>query len=534
MGTTADKLLYLQGTKSAIKDAIVAKGVTVPIGTTFRDYATKIGEITSGGSSGNYSRPTEWLALPDNDNGVQKISILNAVFDTDSELVALMCQGAYTVDWGDGTSNNYASGVKAEHKYTYSDVDLNSDTIANFTYKQCIITITPQSGQNLTLINLNQYHTSIGSGTSYDLVTGFLDIRINALSCTTLVIGATTASEYVQHRMLEQCVIGQIGNILDSSSMFQNCTSLQSVPLFNLASATTTTSMFPNCYSLQSVSLFNLASATTTTSMFANCSSLQSVPLFNLSSATTTTQMFTNCTSLQSVPLFNLASATTTTSMFQNCYSLKRFLANIKQTQNLSNAKMSEVALSEMYSNLLTSVGQTLTITGNYGIALTPIVSLSGTGTLGSKTITMANTTGLSIGMFVRGTGISTAVNTAVTFTDTGDLVNKTAHGLVNGNIISFNSINTTTGISISTIYYVINATANTFQVSLTQGGTAIALTTNGSGDYNSPVFITAITPNVNITVSLPNVAAVSGTLTFRSDIHKTYLANMKGWTIVE
>ncbi len=29
MGTTADKLLYLQDTKSAIKDAIVAKGVTV-------------------------------------------------------------------------------------------------------------------------------------------------------------------------------------------------------------------------------------------------------------------------------------------------------------------------------------------------------------------------------------------------------------------------------------------------------------------------------------------------------------------------
>lgn len=32
MGTTADKLLYLQDTKSAIKDAIVAKGVEVPIG----------------------------------------------------------------------------------------------------------------------------------------------------------------------------------------------------------------------------------------------------------------------------------------------------------------------------------------------------------------------------------------------------------------------------------------------------------------------------------------------------------------------
>lgn len=45
MGTTADKLEYLDGTKSAIKQAIVNKGVAVPEGTTFRAYAEKIGSI---------------------------------------------------------------------------------------------------------------------------------------------------------------------------------------------------------------------------------------------------------------------------------------------------------------------------------------------------------------------------------------------------------------------------------------------------------------------------------------------------------
>ena len=45
MGTTADKLQYLNGTKTAIKNAIVAKGVAVPDGTTFRAYAEKIGSI---------------------------------------------------------------------------------------------------------------------------------------------------------------------------------------------------------------------------------------------------------------------------------------------------------------------------------------------------------------------------------------------------------------------------------------------------------------------------------------------------------
>lgn len=48
MGTTTEKLTYLQGTKDAIKNAIVAKGVAVPEGTTFREYAEKVGEIPIG------------------------------------------------------------------------------------------------------------------------------------------------------------------------------------------------------------------------------------------------------------------------------------------------------------------------------------------------------------------------------------------------------------------------------------------------------------------------------------------------------
>lgn len=48
MGTTVEKLIYLQETKEAIKNAIVEKGVEVPEGTTFRGYAEKIGEIPEG------------------------------------------------------------------------------------------------------------------------------------------------------------------------------------------------------------------------------------------------------------------------------------------------------------------------------------------------------------------------------------------------------------------------------------------------------------------------------------------------------
>ena len=46
----ADKITALQNASSAIASAISAKGVTVPSGSGFEDYATLIGNISSGGS----------------------------------------------------------------------------------------------------------------------------------------------------------------------------------------------------------------------------------------------------------------------------------------------------------------------------------------------------------------------------------------------------------------------------------------------------------------------------------------------------
>jgi len=72
--------------------------------------------------------------------------------------------------------------------------------------------------------------------------------------------------------------------------------------------------------------------------------------------------------------------------------------------------------------------------------------------------------------------------NAAVTFQDAGDTVTYAAHGLANGTPISFSSITSTTGISPNVVYYVTNATINTFQLASSTGGPTLALTTNGSG----------------------------------------------------
>lgn len=105
----------------------------------------------------------------------------------------------------------------------------------------------------------------------------------------------------------------------------------------------------------------------------------------------------------------------------------------------------------------------------------------------------------------IPGTIVGASKAVAVTFTDSGDTVNRTAHGYQNGQPVVFDTIVTTTGISVDTTYYVVNRAANTFQVASTLGGTALTLTTDGSGTVFLPeykVAVVTITPQAanNIT----------------------------------
>lgn len=338
------------------------------------------------------------------------------------------------------------------------------------------------------------------------------------------------------------------------SSMFNFCVSLVTVPLFNTGAVTTMASMFNNCFSLSSVPLFNTANVLSFASMFTQCYSLTSVPLFNTIKITSFNGTFSNCISLMTIPEFNTIAATDMTNAFSACYSLTTFPAmnlnlvgaltltscfslatfnaiNLRVTTSFSNCKFAKDALETIFTNLgtaLVGAARTLTISSNWG-APTP-VSLTGTPAAGSTTITMASTTGLSAGMQVTGTNTILTTGRAVTFTDAGDLVNLTAHGLSDGDEVAFSVITTTTGIVINTIYFVVNAAADTFQVASTLGGAALPLTTNGSGTVRYNSVIVSIVPNTSVTMSRPMAGGSSQTLAFR--LLQTYRAVLKGFTI--
>jgi surface protein len=274
--------------------------------------------IKAGSPTNEWQRPNDWIAIPSIASGEQVFYGLVAVYDViDGNRVAFTFAGNYTVDWGDGSAlENVLSGVKAEHSYSYASV--SNPTSEG--WRQALIKVIPTGAANITRVDLQQTPTGIANGKTSQFMDIVMSVPNVTGAGTNLVIGNGTI---VFHRVVERIDIREIGAINSMLSNFVNCSSLQSVPLFNTASVTNMTGMFNGCSSLQSVPLFNTASVTNMTSMFQSCFSLQSVPLFNTASVTNMTSMFQSCFSLQSVPLFNTASVTNMSSMFQSCFSLQ-------------------------------------------------------------------------------------------------------------------------------------------------------------------------------------------------------------------
>jgi surface protein len=370
----------------------------------------------------------------------------------------------------------------------------------------------------------------------------------------------TMAQMFSQCSALQSVPLFNTQNVLSMDSMFQSCTSLKSVPLFNTANATNMAGMFSSATTIQSVPLFNTANVTSMSNMFNGCISLRLVPLFNTANVTNMNQMFTTCPALQSVPLFNTANVTNMAGMFQgctslnsiptlsttsitpstgsdfgaafanNCVSLNRCQMIFGRAVGFASCQLSQTAIEEIFTNLTprTDTAANISVSANWGAGT--VFAQTFTTTDGSTTLTTANTAFMVAGMQLTGTGSPLTTPVAVTFQDTGDTVTLNSHGLENGDEVSFATIVTTTGLDLNTIYYIINKTTNTFQVATTSGGSALPLTTDGSGTMRHRTEIVSIVPNTSVTVSRPMRASGTVSLTFRE--LKTGTALLKNWTV--
>jgi len=189
-------------------------------------FGTTGAALVSGNTSGlpaiNYERPTGWVTLPSVTAGSQQAVGAFAVFDNESNVCALQVQGAYNVDWGDGTTGAYASSAVATKRYdqtTYAG--LTSDVVRG--YKTVLIKITPQAGQNLTYLDFVATPTGI-TGWRSTSSSNWLDIKMSAPNLVTLVVSRWYVTS-ISNRMLETFEF--IGTAPITSFNFISCFSLK-------------------------------------------------------------------------------------------------------------------------------------------------------------------------------------------------------------------------------------------------------------------------------------------------------------------
>ena len=141
-------------------------------------------------------------------------------------------------------------------------------------------------------------------------------------------------------------------NVTSMNSMFNGCTSLVTIPLFDTSSATSMIAMFNGCTSLTTIPQLNTSSVTSMNAMFYGCTSLTTIPQLNTSSVTDMNAMFNGCTSLTTIPQLNMIQVDSLTGMFANCNSLSE--------ESLNNILISlatiEVDLAA-YKKTLVSIG---------------------------------------------------------------------------------------------------------------------------------------------------------------------------------
>ena len=157
MGTIAQKLTYLEDTKTAIGNAITAKGGSVT-GKTFRQYATEIENLPSGGGG---TQIAESVDLSDYAGG-EMFDFLRQITDVNwpsgitsiSEYAFERCNGLTSITIPDSVTTIY--GYAFEHCGSLTSVTIPNGvtSIGEYAFSGCVA---------LTSITIPDSVTSIGS-----------------------------------------------------------------------------------------------------------------------------------------------------------------------------------------------------------------------------------------------------------------------------------------------------------------------------------------------------------------------------------
>jgi hypothetical protein len=328
----------------------------------------------------SWEPPPDWLELPRLQEGDQRFVGLLAIIqgasgatasNADSNFIALLCQGNYIVDWGNGVTSAHTSNTQAQYQYNFADIP--NSTLTTQGYKQVIVQAYPQAGATLTTVALNRRYTATGITLSSDYKTGWLDIKFVGRNISTLVVtglsppviqGMLKRFEYIGPssitnfdyslfgcRTIEK-IMGQrwTENCTSLIRFSSGCYSLSYLDLIHTRNVQSFLFGFTTCYALHTFPPIHTGNATQMADCFSGCVSLKNIPFLDVSKATTASGFFFGCASLKRIPDLNFGSNTTFASMFYGCYSLE-------ECPNINTSNGTDFSLMFMLAPSLRKVG---------------------------------------------------------------------------------------------------------------------------------------------------------------------------------
>jgi hypothetical protein len=231
-------------------------------------------------------------AVPADTDSFQMVVDTTKAGSDDTHFILPLASGPtydVTVDWGDGSTDDFNTSGDKDHTYdssgTYT-VSVKVNTGALFIKFN-------DGGDKLKVMEISQW----GTGEFYSFNSAFY-------GCANLTITATDEAT------------ANTGGVGQFNSMFAGCTSLTSFPLLDTSSATTMDSMCYQCTALQTVAELDTSSVTTMASIFESCEALEEIPAFDTSSVTSLYGAFYHCYALTAFPLLDTGNVTN----FEYCW----------------------------------------------------------------------------------------------------------------------------------------------------------------------------------------------------------------------
>lgn len=230
----------------------------------------------------------------------------------------------------------------------------------------------------LSLSSINETEWNLANITSADSM--FMSSGIRSLNCENWnMASVTNLSNFCRDCQALQsvkCATWNVSACTRIDQLFMGCGGLEDVDVsaWNVSNVTLFSYAFQACRSIGNINVanWNTAAATAINNMFEACSSLTDLTTTNwtLPLCTNATGFLNNCNNLREVGPLNFSAVTTITgaTFANNCNSLTRCnISGIKVSVNFSNCLLSSAELDALYTSLAIVVGQTITVTGNYG-----------------------------------------------------------------------------------------------------------------------------------------------------------------------